>query len=91
MYADDGLVYSETDIDPATLRSAFGRLGIKLAEAKSHVIKEGGIWRRPIKFLGLTYNGSTNTLGSDTRSGTRINLQPHQVRDFLGFNPDKFP
>jgi len=81
-YADDGIFYSE---DEAKLQEfivrVFGtdgqpgeldRYGIKFNDKKSGWAKKGGIWKYPLKFLGLVYQPTEDGFGrlvAATRSG----------------------
>jgi len=46
--------------------------GIYLSPEKSRWVKKGGKWLRPLKFLGLKYDGRTNQLRAATRNGSEL-------------------
>ena len=51
MYADDGMSYSDKPLP--SLGSEL--LGIEISDAKSHMVREAGVWLRPLKFLGMKW------------------------------------
>lgn len=65
-YADDGLFYSEEEFKVLQQKSR----GIILNEKKSGWVKFDGEWIKPLKFLGLVYDGEN--LQSQTRSGKSL-------------------
>lgn len=72
MYADDGLIFSNEEFDPVKEFEAYKRHGIHLALSKSKFIKEKGVWKSPLKFLGLVYDGAQDVFYSDTRKGAKL-------------------
>jgi len=68
MYADDGIFFSD---HPIKIKD-FPELGIILNQDKSGYIKKDGVWIKPIKFLGLEFNGPLLQLHSRTRKGANI-------------------
>lgn len=67
-YADDGLFYGNKKFkvqdDPES--------GIIIKPEKSGWIKWNGVWKKPLKFLGLVYDGKT--LKAQTRKGSDLEL-----------------
>jgi len=71
MYADDGLLYGSSS-DESSLLSHLESTGIPVNKEKSGYIKKDGKWLKPLKFLGLVYDGNEDVLYSETRSGNRL-------------------
>lgn len=67
-YADDPIFFKDTEFeihdDP--------KGGIELNHSKSSWVKRDGIWLKPLKFLGIEYDGIT--LRSHTRSGATLEV-----------------
>jgi len=72
MYADDGLYYGDIDVPVITPNSAMVTNNIKFNLDKSGWVKKDGIWLKPLKFLGLEYDGKTDTLKGATRKGSTL-------------------
>jgi hypothetical protein len=82
-YADDGVFFGDgldltfrndkagTDEDPWR--------GVQFHPTKSGWVKRDGVWLKPLKFLGLVYDGLSGTLYSDTRSGKRLFFDKDQL------------
>lgn len=79
MYADDGLIYGKSKEKVEKLREKFERklskLGITIAEEKSGWVKEAGEWKKPLKFLGITYEGKADLLKITSRKGVNCELE----------------
>lgn len=45
---------------------------VSLAEEKSGFVKRGGTWLKPLKFLGLSYDGIKGKLLASTRGGATL-------------------
>lgn len=71
MYADDGLFYSNEPLfggsDDVTTTPAMKESNLSFAADKSGWVKKDGTWLKPLKFLGLTYDGNTDTLYASTK------------------------
>lgn len=65
MYADDGMLYSDTEFEP------FPPNKFEFAEEKSGWVK-GKENKEEIKFLGVIYNFKTKLLKGATRSGSTL-------------------
>jgi len=50
------------------------KAGIEINYEKSGWVKVNGIWKKPLKFLGLKYDGNTDTLQAETRMGSRLEM-----------------
>lgn len=72
MYADDGLIFSDNEIDPEKIFAPYKRYGIHLALKKSRFVKHNGVWLVPLKFLGLVYDGVKDIFYSETRKGKSL-------------------
>jgi len=76
MYMDDGILFARSKVEMERyikrLKELLGALGLELAEDKSRYAKIDGVWQGSIKFLGLRYLPESDTLMSDTRSGTQV-------------------
>jgi hypothetical protein len=70
-YADDGLIASD---EPQTLHldNYTKGWGIEDAEDKSGFVKKDGKWLKPLKFLGMEYDGNTDTFRAKTRNGATL-------------------
>ena len=71
MYVDDGLLMG--NYDPLNLIRFSGYLmgsGVYISPNKSGYVKRNGVWLKPLKFLGLVYDGRTGKIRASTRSGT---------------------
>lgn len=68
MYADDGVIFDK----PVTHGPGYIEAGIEFSLEKSSWVKRDGKWLKPLKFLGLIYNGETNELSSKTRKGKQL-------------------
>lgn len=79
MYADDGIFYGDKarnlikrGPEDIVKKIPVKGSGIWLNEKKSGWVKRDGVWLRPLKFLGMEYNGLTNQLKSVTRKGKSL-------------------
>jgi hypothetical protein len=52
----------------------YGEFGITFAPEKCGFVKRGGKWLKPLKFLGLVYDGLKDTLSAQTRNGSALPL-----------------
>nr|YP_010170437.1 hypothetical protein K8K84_mgp033 [Phanerochaete carnosa]QRZ60419.1 hypothetical protein [Phanerochaete carnosa] len=69
-YADDGIIFHAN----ATQMLQFPKYtGIETKASASQWVKQEGIWKKPLKFLGLTYNPFTGTIHVSSRSGKHEN------------------
>lgn len=80
-YADDFIAYGNLGGGEECLRlsSAEERLGLSYNEEKCGFIKKGGRWLKPLKFLGLTYNGATDKLYASTRAGASLEFDKQDL------------
>lgn len=90
MYADDGLWYSDSPIIVPEPESELAgdwehESGVKLHPGKSGFVKKDGVWLKPLKFLGLSYDGTTDTLSGATRNGSKLEL-PMEFRLWMAEN-----
>lgn len=72
MYADDGLIYSNTRFTEESIVGSFEALGVEVSREKSSWVKVSSKWRSPLKFLGLRYDGVSDTLHAATRNGAML-------------------
>lgn len=73
MYADDGLYYGDLKRIPIiTPNSGMVTGNIHFNLDKSSWIKKDGKWLKPLKFLGLVYDGEKDKLYADTRKGAKL-------------------
>lgn len=75
-YADDPIFYGDR---PFEIKFNDER-GILEAENKASWIKKDGKWLKPLKFLGLEYNGLENTLKAHTRNGATLEVKGDQAK-----------
>lgn len=70
-YADDPIFFGETPFqiqdDPYN--------GLEIAKEKSGWVKWNGEWTKPLKFLGITYDGRDNSLRASTREGATLEVK----------------
>lgn len=66
-YVDDGI----TDVP---VKGEPNYAGCHIEPSKSGYVKKDGQWLKPLKFLGLSYDGVTDTLKSQTRKGANLVL-----------------
>lgn len=71
-YADDGVHYGVLPDDILKGDEEMTTAGIHYNPDKSGWIKRNGEWLRPLKFLGLIYDGKKNELCSKTRKGANL-------------------
>lgn len=73
MYADDGVIYGSNLGDkPFPTGFDVHESGIQLHEEKSRWVKRDGKWLRPLKFLGMEYDGNQGTFRANTRKGSTL-------------------
>lgn len=82
MYADDGNLASDLPIHLPKANQFNAEYGINFHPDKCSWIKKDGEWLKPLKFLGLTYNGTTDTLSASTRKGSTIEV-PQFVKAYM--------
>lgn len=85
MYADDGLLFSPNQ-ETEEIRAKFEEVGSPINEAKSGWVKKDGKWIKPLKYLGLEYDGSRDSFTANTRSGNRKEFTTKD--QFLSFLAD---
>jgi len=72
MYADDGIYYGDLDQPIITPNSGMLEGNIYFNLGKSGWVKKDGIWKKPLKFLGLEYDGNNDILKASTRLGSDL-------------------
>lgn len=87
MYADDGLYYGQINQPIITPNSGMVTGNIYFNLSKSGWVKRNGEWLKPLKFLGLEYDGKTNTLKAKTRKGSELQYDKQDLIDFIN-NPE---
>lgn len=68
-YADDSVTFSEKEIKLTAPEDT----GIKINEEKSGYVKYNGTWLKPLKFLGLSFDGEI--LKANTRKGSELEVK----------------
>jgi len=99
MYMDDGILFARSKVEMEgyvkRLKELLGALGLEIEESKSKYAKIDGVWQGSIKFLGLRYLPESDTLMSDTRSGTQVifpaKLNWEDIRDMAAMNHLSIP
>jgi hypothetical protein len=74
-YCDDGILYGNCIDDYISkLQQVFdvASTGVKVHSGKSGFVKKDGVWLRPLKFVGCTYNPFTDILSASTRNGATL-------------------
>lgn len=84
MYADDGVYASDKKLRIPAPHLYNSEYGINFHPDKCHWVKKDGKWLKPLKFLGLVYNGVTDTLSAATRKGSTIEV-PQFVKDRIDY------
>nr|YP_009722330.1 hypothetical protein [Morchella importuna]QGN66732.1 hypothetical protein [Morchella importuna] len=77
MYADDGIIYGDERENYHRLAEELlheNNTGATLSTEKSEWVKINGVWAKNLKFLGLTYYPTDDTLGASTRKGSKLTL-----------------
>jgi len=87
-YADDGLGYCDgedyTRCMPQPIPAMIDS-GIHIHEGKSGFVKMQGKWLKPLNFLGMSYDGETDTFRANTRKGSTLVLDEPR-KDLLKFD-----
>jgi len=99
MYMDDGILFARSKVEMEgyikRLKELLGALGLELAMDKSRYAKIDGVWQGSLKFLGLRYLPDSDTLMSDTRSGTQVIFPAksswEDIRDMAALNNLSIP
>lgn len=79
MYADDGVIFDYPDFTGLD----YPMNGIFINLEKSGWVKREGEWLKPLKFLGMKYDGRTNELWSETRKGKTIKIPVDKLERVL--------
>jgi hypothetical protein len=60
-------------------------MGVEYSPEKCGFVKKDGVWLKPLKFLGLEYDGPSNRLYASTRNGSRLELKDKEslIKAFL--------
>lgn len=75
LYADDGLFYGpnvRAFIDSGAMKRLLSSFGFTVHPDKSRWIRVESQWYKPLKFLGISYNGDTDVLQASTRKGATL-------------------
>jgi hypothetical protein len=78
VYADDGLLFGDVDLDYQKLaQQAFekGETGVKVHLDKSRWVKQNGIWLEKLKFVGCLYDPFRNVFSACTRNGATLPME----------------
>lgn len=76
-YVDDGILYSEDQIDFDSFNKALVNLGTEINVEKSGWLKKDGSWSKEnFKFLGIEYNTTQDAMKASSRSGRSSKLFP---------------
>jgi len=99
MYMDDGILFANSKAEMEgfiiRLKELLSGLGLEIAPEKSKYVKEDGVWKESLKFLGLRYLPEDDTFMSDTRSGTKVKFPKgnewDSIRDMAALNNLSIP
>jgi len=75
LYADDGMFYGPgvpAFVSSGQMTSFMNRYGFTIHTEKSGWVKHEEDWIKPLKFLGLTYDGKHDLLKASTRKGSEL-------------------
>jgi hypothetical protein len=80
-YADDWIIYGLRFPIHYLQRfnPQFANWGITVNQSKSGWVKKDGVWIKPLKFLGLTYDGNADKFVSSTRKGATLLFDKHDL------------
>jgi hypothetical protein len=59
--------------------SEMEEMGLEYAPNKCGFVRKNGVWLKPLKFLGLEYDGPTDRLYANTRNGSRLELKDKEA------------
>lgn len=82
MYADDGLIFSETVEGIGIIKEELAKI-LEISVEKSGFVKKENVWLKELKFCGIVYNGISKTLKAMTRNGATLEFSV--AEQFLGF------
>lgn len=82
-----GFTISVPSLFPLPADDQWRSEGVNLHPVKSGWVKYAGKWLKPFKFLGMEYDGPTDTLRVHTRNGSRVEV-PMNVRAYLTITPE---
>jgi hypothetical protein len=89
IYADDGLFYSDKDIDfikeAQTVLDKYG-VGAYFNLKKSNYVKSEGKWLNKLKLVGLIYDPETDILSASTRNGATLELKIGSIGIFTNMD-----
>lgn len=71
-YADDGVYHGHLPREVLIGTEEMNVAGISYNPDKSGWIKKDGEWQKPLKFLGLVYDGVKNEWSASTRRGSKL-------------------
>jgi hypothetical protein len=78
-YADDWIIYGSKFDPQDLLNDKFTKEGIIINQSKSSWVKKDGKWLKPLKFLGLSYDGEKDKLISATRKGATLEFNKWEL------------
>lgn len=80
MYADDGLIHGDNiSVSDLMEKKDWATDGIHIHPEKTLQIKKDGIWLRPLKFLGLEFDGKLEKFYASTRTGATLEFDKHDL------------
>lgn len=84
-YADDGLFYSSRDFKIPEENTSMNMASVEFNKEKSGWIKRKGVWLKPLKFLGLTYDGIEDKLFASTRKGATLEFDKDKLVEAIAY------
>jgi len=83
MYADDGLIFSNSECNIKSTVRRLGLCGSNVSKEKSKWFKKEGKYLGTLKFCGLRYNPISERLSAETRKGSKLEFGSREK--FLNF------
>lgn len=84
-YADDGIFYADRSFKEPVENTSMDMASIRFNKEKSGWVRRDGIWLRPLKFLGLTYDGWGDRLFASTRNGATLEFDKDDLVEAIAY------
>jgi hypothetical protein len=78
LYCDDGLLYTEEDVDALSVAQEIldrHNIGAYFATEKCRWVKKDNQWVNKLKLVGLEYDPYNDVLAASTRNGATLKLE----------------
>lgn len=95
MYMDDGILFSDNEIDIMEFCQDLRKIGLYISVDKSEWVKQNDVWNKNLKFLGLTYDYNLDELVNSDDSSKKLpnlkELNPEEIIEFIASQKMKNP